>query len=133
MASGSCNCGSVTFDISAPLTDVIICHCSICRRLTGGSGFAVVKVNNDDFRWCSGQEHIRYWVKPGHDWHTHFCGNCGSPLPGINDESSMFVPVGLLLSGTKALRVAHHIWVGSKADWDIIGDQGKQHPTAYTD
>ncbi len=28
----------------------------------------------------------------------------------------------------ESLRVTHHIWVGSKADWDEIGDDGVQHP-----
>jgi hypothetical protein len=27
--------------------------------------------------------------------------------------------------------VAHHVWVGSKAVWDEIGDAGKQHAEQF--
>jgi hypothetical protein len=43
----------------------------------------------------------------------------------------MFVPAGLLADAGSALRVIHHIWVGSKADWDEIGDAGKQHVEGF--
>lgn len=54
------------------------------------------------------------------------CKVCGSRVPGRNDPKRMFVPAGLLADGGAALRVIHHIGVGSKADWDVIGDEGKQ-------
>jgi hypothetical protein len=43
----------------------------------------------------------------------------------------MFIPVGLLVSGGDNLRVAQHIWVGSKASWELIGDNGIQHLEGY--
>ncbi len=43
----------------------------------------------------------------------------------------MFVPAGSLTEGGDALRVAHHIWVGSKAVWDEIGDAGKHTRTSF--
>lgn len=42
----------------------------------------------------------------------------------------MFVPAGLISEGGEGLRVIHHVWVDSKADWDEIGDQGEQHREA---
>lgn len=131
MAKGECNCGAVAFEITSELADVYVCHCSICRRSTGSNGIAVAVVGNDEFRWCKGEEFINTWHKPGHDWQTSFCRNCGSPLPGANDDARMYVPVGLISEGGEHLKVAHHIWVDSKADWDVIGDTGKQHPRAF--
>lgn len=127
MPQGECNCGAVAFDIGAELSDVYICHCSICRRFTGSGGIAVVVVDNEDFRWIRGEEHRTAWKNPESGWPRWFCGSCGSPLPGANDDSRMFVPVGLLPEGTEGLRVAHHLWVNSKAGWDEIGDAGRQH------
>jgi hypothetical protein len=43
----------------------------------------------------------------------------------------MFIPAGLISDGGKALRVIHHVWVGSKAVWDEIGDSGQQHSEAF--
>jgi hypothetical protein len=131
MARGECNCGAVAFEIDCDLSGVFVCHCSICRRATGSNGIAVVVIDNDALRWIRGEELITTWRKPDSDWQTWFCRVCGSPLPGINDETRMFVPAGLISEGGESLRVIHHIWVGSKAVWDEIGDSGKQHLEAF--
>jgi hypothetical protein len=43
----------------------------------------------------------------------------------------MFVPAGLITDGGDSLKVKHHIWVDSKAVWDVIGDSGRQHREAF--
>ena len=126
MAKGECNCGAVAFEITSELPGVIVCHCSICRRATGSNGIAVMVIDNAAFRWIRGEEHVRSWKKPNADWEMWFCRTCGSPVPGKNDDSRMFVPAGLIMEGGESLRVTHHIWVDSKAPWDEIGDAGKQ-------
>ncbi|MEM6712154.1 MAG: GFA family protein [Pseudomonadota bacterium] len=132
MISGRCNCGAVTFQIEQAPTDVYVCHCSICRKYTGSNGMPVVIVRKEDFRWLSGQSLITHWKKPDADWESTFCSVCGSSLPGPNDEARMFVPAGLLPDEVSDLEVKHHIFVGSKACWDIIGDSGKQHDERIT-
>jgi len=131
MVRGECNCGAVVFEVAADLVDVFVCHCSICRRSSGSNGMAVVLVNNEQFRWLRGQDQVATWEKPGTDWQKWFCRTCGSPLPGINDGTRMFVPAGLISEGADSLKVAHHIWVDSRAVWDEIGDAGKRHREAF--
>lgn len=126
-ARGQCNCGAVAFEVEADLAHVYVCHCSICRRYTGAHGIAVVVVDNGAFRWARGQDQVTTWKKPGADWHAHFCKTCGSALPGPNDPARMFIPAGLIAEGGERLKVAHHIFVDSRAAWDEIGDAGKQH------
>ncbi len=127
MAKGECNCGAVQFEIDADPTDVYVCHCSICRRATGSNGIAVVIVPNEQLHWIRGREQIATWAKPNSRWQIWFCRVCGSPVPGENDPTTMFVPAGTITEGGHRLRVAHHVWVGSKAVWDEIGDSGRQH------
>jgi hypothetical protein len=43
----------------------------------------------------------------------------------------MYVPAGAITQGGDALKVIHHIWVGSKAPWDEIGDAGQQHTEGF--
>jgi hypothetical protein len=131
MVTGACNCGAVQFSIDAPLSGVYVCHCSICRRSTGSNGIAVVVVQNEKFCWVQGRERITTWKKPNANWQTWFCSVCGSPVPGENDATRMFVPAGAITQGGDELRVIHHIWVGSKAPWDVIGDSGQQHAEAF--
>jgi hypothetical protein len=91
----------------------------------------VVLVPNDGLRWLRGQDRIATWKKPDADWQKWFCSICGSPVPGQNDATTIFVPAGSLTQGGDALKVIHHIWVGSKAPWDEIGDAGRQHPEGF--
>lgn len=131
MASGACNCGAVCFKIKADLSEVFICHCSICRRATGSNGIAVLVVESESFEWTGGKEFISSWKKPGADWEMSFCRRCGSPLPGPNDEGRTFVPAGLISDGDEKLKIAHHIWVDSRASWDELGNSGRRHPKAF--
>ena len=128
--TGQCSCGAVRFVVKAKPAGIYVCHCSICRRSTGTHGIAVLVIPNEAFEWTSGTDTVLKWVKPNSHWETWFCKECGSRVPGNNDPTRMFVPVGLLDS-TEDLEVIHHIWVGSKANWDEIGDHGKQHMEGY--
>ena len=131
MIGGECNCGAVAFETDADLRDVFMCHCSICRRYSGANGVAVLIANNNAFRWLRGEDNIGHWKKPDADWEAWFCKTCGSALPGHNDSERMFIPAGLINHGGDDLKVAHHIFVGSKASWDEIGDKGLQHPDGF--
>jgi hypothetical protein len=131
MTRGECLCGAVRWEIDGDLSGIFVCHCSICRRSTGSNGIAVVVFPKEHFRWVGGQELIATWRKPGTHWQTWFCSVCGSPVPGENDSKRMFAPAGSITEGGEALKVVHHIWVGSKASWDEIGDTGQQHPEAF--
>jgi hypothetical protein len=132
MLKGECNCGAVEFEIDSDISDVYVCHCSVCRKSSGNNGVAVIIVKNDALRWAPDAEnYIVTWKKPDAEWLNTFCRVCGSPLPRINDELHMAVPAGLITEGEQHLKVVHHIWVDSKAAWDEIGDSGKQHPESF--
>ncbi|MCF2859491.1 GFA family protein [Pseudoalteromonas sp. SMS1] len=84
--------------------------------------------DKSEFRWLIGEEKIKTWHKSAHDWACSFCVECGSSLPGENDPERMYVPVGLIDNADlEGVRVAHHLWVDSKAPWDEITDDGEQH------
>ena len=131
MTVGTCNCGAVSFEIKGELKNVYICHCSICRRWTGTNGVAVVIVPLSQFRWINGSDHISEWKKPDADWISCFCKSCGSSLPVANDKESIAIPAGLIDGADNNLRVAAHIWVGSKPDWDEIAGSCPQFITGF--
>lgn len=132
MTKGKCNCGAVSFEVKRELSDIFVCHCSICRSSTGSMGIAVCIVSKEDFSWLQGEGNIRTWSKPGHDWQTSFCEVCGSPVPGKNDEDNMYIPASLITSDTSNLSVTHHLYVGSKASWEEIAGSGKHHVAGYS-
>jgi len=52
-------------------------------------------------------------------------------MPGENDPTRMFAPAGSITRGGDALKVIHHVWAGSKAAWDEIGDATRQHAEEF--
>jgi len=131
VVAGSCNCGGVRFELTGTLHGIFVCHCSICRRWTGSSGVPIVVVDRQGFSWTQGSELVSRWNKPGHDWMSAFCRVCGSSLPVDDDASRMAVPAGLLGDDAPDLQVTDHIWVDSRARWDVIADDGKRHSGPY--
>ncbi len=131
MLTGHCNCSQVAFTIEAEPSDIYACHCSICRRSTGVNGVAVVVVRKTAFSWTRGEDLVQRWRKPDGDWGCAFCRVCGSALPDENDSEHLYVPVGVL-DDTRQLRIAHHIWVDSRANWDELPSVGERHGAAFS-
>ncbi|WP_299773302.1 GFA family protein [uncultured Pseudoteredinibacter sp.] len=128
---GECNCGAIRYHLKKSPSDVYMCHCSICCKSTGSGGIAVVIVENEHFQWLSGQDVLRHWRKPDHDWHSYFCSVCGSAMPGENDDDRMYIPVGTLSDGVDSLRLSHHLFVDSKAAWEPLSESAIQHKAGF--
>lgn len=124
---GSCLCGHVKYRIHGPLTDVLNCHCSMCRKLHASAFRTRAKVAIRDWEWVSGQNTVKFYESsPGE--HKGFCSECGSSILTRFDSNSDVIgfPLGTLDSdpGVKAER---HVFVGSKASWYEITDTLPQH------
>ena len=122
MIAGSCLCGAVRFAFQRATTDVGMCHCSLCRKVSGVASNAVIVVPASEFEWRGGEELRQVFTKPP-GWQTCFCRTCGSPLPQRKgDAAAYWVPAGLL-DDDPGVQIGGHIWVASKAPWDeIAGD-----------
>jgi hypothetical protein len=122
---GKCLCGEVRFTLSGEIPNLYQCHCSLCRKVTGSSANAAFRVEREQLRWNAGEDRVREYQTAG-GFKSHFCSNCGSPLPNLTaNDSAWWVPVGLL-EETDALQVAAHVFVGSRARWDVIADNARQ-------
>lgn len=120
MIRGSCLCGAVRFGYTRAVTQVGLCHCSLCRKVSGAAANAVIVVPEADFEWLAGEDRQQAYARPT-GWQTTFCRTCGSPLPQkLRGAAAYWVPAGLL-DDDPGLAVGGHIWVGSKASWDEIG------------
>ena len=127
---GRCLCGAVRFHILQQLPMVGFCHCSQCRRVSGTGSNAVLNVRTDRFVWDAGLDDLRrYSTSTG--WTNTFCAHCGCPMPQPTaDGARWFVPAGAL-DGDPPLKIAGHIFTGSKPAWVAICDDSPQfaaHP-----
>ena len=124
---GSCLCQRVQYRIHGPMTDVLNCHCSMCRKLHAAAFRTRAKVASKDWEWVSGESLVKYYESsPGE--HKGFCSECGSSLLTRFDQHPEVVgfPLGTL-DTDPGVRAERHVFVGSKAPWFDITDPLPQH------
>jgi len=125
---GKCLCGLIEFEVLGVAPKLYQCHCSLCRKQGGASSNTAAIVAQEQFRWLSGQEHISSWVKDT-GFRSDFCSNCGSPVPNpLGSTPCYWVPAGLFEEDVQ-LKISAHLFVGSKASWDVIASPGTQYET----
>ena len=116
--TGECFCGAVRYEITGPLRDPLSCHCSRCRKAFNSQASNYARVNTADFRWRAGEELLTSYVG-AHGFGLLFCGTCGSTLCGTFKRSVHGVTLGCL-NAEPELEPIHHIYVDSKAAWDVL-------------
>ena len=126
MLKGSCLCGQVRYEIEGEPEKVLMCHCQNCRKASGTAFTTNGLVGRDDFTITRGKEQIaEFEAVPG--VFRRFCRNCGSPIYSLRPAAD-FVVVRLgTLDSPMQSRPSAHIFVGSKAEWDLIHDNLPQY------
>ena len=125
MIRGSCLCRGVRFELTSPTTEIGMCHCSKCRKVSGVASNAEFMTAKDNLTWLAGEGLVRVFALPG-GWRSVFCGTCGSPVPKLHPGGGAYwVPAGLL-DDDPGVGVAGHIYVASKAPWDEIAGSAPQ-------
>ena len=118
--TGECFCGAVQYEISGPLIDPLSCHCSRCRKAFSSQSSNYARINPGDFRWIAGEELLSSYVgEPG--FGLQFCSTCGSTLCGTFEGAVHGIVLGCL-NDDPELDDIHHIYVDSKASWEVLPD-----------
>ncbi|NQZ32947.1 MAG: GFA family protein [Oceanospirillaceae bacterium] len=120
MYLGKCLCGVVTLQITGEITDIIHCHCSLCRKNSGTAFATNGFINASDFNITSGTDNLStFSFKPGRN--RHFCSSCGSPVYSSNeqDPSRYRIRLGILESEIAERPISHN-FVSSKANWEDL-------------
>ena len=122
---GSCLCGAVTYEVTAPFQLMGNCHCSRCRKANGAAFVTWGILKPGTFRWTSGEDMVQgYETSPGNT--RCFCKVCGSPLASAHSGVFGEVVIGSV-DGDPGATPQEHIFVGSKALWHEITDNLPQH------
>lgn len=106
--TGGCHCGQLRYQFSGPLHDIAHCHCSICRRVSGGIVTTWITVPAKAFQWLAGTP-ARY--DSSATCARYFCGHCGAQLALVTHLSPKTIditPSRLLPNGTSGLTAACH-------------------------
>ena len=126
MYKGSCLCGAVTFSITGTIEDIVMCHCSLCRKAQGSTYATNGVVNEDDFTLKGAGKLIGYESSKGNT--KYFCHICGSPIFSRNKNHKNKVRIRLeTIESDIQERPIAHVIVSSKANWDHITDELPQY------
>lgn len=130
MTEGSCLCGSVRFRVTEFESAIFKCHCSKCRKAFGGASSAATIVKPASFDWLQGDADVKeFQTESG--FKRRFCPNCGSLLPQYLAGYDMFwIPVGLLESDP-GVPLRDHLHVNSRAAWEILDGESRQHGEGF--
>ena len=120
--SGSCLCGGVRYEVSGPLRDVVLCHCSRCRRTHGhvaayGACAAedLALVESATLRWYERDDRAR-----------GFCAVCGASLFWRADgDPAISIAAGTLDPPT-GLRTIAQIYTTDRGDYYQLSDEGER-------
>ena len=132
--AGSCLCGGVRFEVTAPFLSANHCHCSRCRKHSGTFGGTQGRVPREGFRLLAGEELIRVWKPPDEGRVKAFCSVCGSSVFGGDWPEGDQVSIRLgSLDGDPGIRPQFHHYVASRAPWDELPDDGlPRYDEVYT-
>jgi hypothetical protein len=121
---GSCQCGGVRFEVPDAFAPRSFCHCTTCKKLSGGVGTANGKARSDSIRIVAGEKLVRTY-QPEEGSAKSFCSVCGSNLFGGGWPASEFASVRLSAIDTPFEgRPVSHGYVSSVASWETLPDDG---------
>ena len=115
--SGSCLCGTVTFEVKGEFESFYLCHCQHCQKDTGSAHAANLFSHSARLVWLSGADAVTSFTLPGTRHNRSFCQVCGSALPNTRIAGLLVVPAGCLDTDIAMLPTAH-IFSSSKAVWE---------------
>ena len=120
MYRGKCLCGEVEIRIDGDISDIIHCHCSLCRKNSGTAFATNGFINASDFEILSGAENLSTFTFK-HGRHGHFCRHSGSPVYSANeqDPARYRIRLGILDSDITERPISHN-FVSSKANWEEL-------------
>jgi hypothetical protein len=124
--TGTCLCGAVRFEVTEDFLAVTACHCTNCKKISGGGGTVSGQARTETIRILAGEELLTTF-QPAEGTAKTFCSVCGSNLFGGGWPEAERVSVRL-----SALDEPYHrkpetrVYVRSVAPWETLPDDGAE-------
>jgi hypothetical protein len=123
---GTCLCGGVKFELEAAPESLRFCHCTSCKKLSGGGGTVNFGAPPSAISIVEGRELLQSFTPEGGSAKT-FCRNCGTNLFGGGWPDSERCSVRVTTIGEPIdARIGVHLYVRSLAPWETLPDDGAE-------
>ena len=103
MMKGTCLCGTVQYELAQPLSMMMHCHCSMCRKHHGASFATFVAAPFAAFSWIAGADAVARYPSSEHGVRS-YCRRCGSVAPLLMPEAGFAVAPAGNLDGDPGIR-----------------------------
>jgi hypothetical protein len=126
--TGGCLCGAVRFAYEGAAGPASYCHCSDCRRATGGPFAVSVRLAADRLKVEGRTASHTKTSDAGKPITRHFCPACGSPLfTHTAGAPTAFVKAGAF-DDPALVQPAVEIWTASEVPWAHVPQGLERHP-----
>ena len=132
--SGSCQCGAVTYAVSAAPLFTYACHCGSCQKRTG-SAFSLGLVIATETLDLKGS--LTPWSRISQQGNTntrYSCASCGNIIYGIGESNPELAKLQAgTLDDTSVVEPEVHIWTIKKQPWLRLPSRAQQFETQPAD
>jgi hypothetical protein len=120
----------VRFEVTDDFSAVRVCHCTTCKKLSGGVGTTNGRARTETVRVTDGRELISTY-QPEEGTAKSFCSRCGSNLFGGGWPDSEYTSVRIsALDSPFDRKPDAHVFVRSVAAWEVLPDDGAERHEA---
>lgn len=124
--TGKCECGAVAYQSEGPWRDIIACHCTQCRRLTGHY-WAATAVPAESLELT--HDEGLAWRRSSDFARRGFCNSCGSAMFYQHDEKD-YIAIGAgTLDGPTGLKMVEEVFAADKGDYYQLSQGIPHHAT----
>lgn len=117
MITGNCLCGGVAYQYAGELTELVICHCDMCKRAQGTPFATNAPIERAAFRILKGENLLQSYASSEKKQRL-FCSQCGSPIYSQRTDlpEILRLRVGTVTSG-RIPKPAYQIFCDTAAAW----------------
>ncbi|GLS20089.1 aldehyde-activating protein [Labrys miyagiensis] len=118
MKTGSCLCGSVTYEVWGSLRPIVACHCIQCRKTSGH----YVAATQTESSHISIKGNSLKWFRSSERAERAFCSNCGSNLFWRRPDSQHISIFAGTIDGATELKMESQLYTKMAGDYYAIPD-----------
>ena len=128
--TGGCLCGAIRYSADTMPFASDYCHCTQCRRSSGGPVGVWMDFKAEQVSW-SGAQPKEY--ESSQHVNRGFCSECGSSLSYNHNQHPEYLSLTVATLDNPALVTpTYHIFTDSQIPWFDISDSCKRYPREQT-
>ncbi len=123
-ATGSCQCGNVTYEVTSPPLATYVCYCSECQKLSAGVASTTMAIPRETLKIAP--ESLKQFERKGHGGVrnlAHFCPDCGNRIYHENPDDPAIIRLKTgTLDDQGLVQPVLHVWTIRKPQWLPLPD-----------